>query len=119
MNENFDLKLAKDNRINALIDFYGGLLTPKQSEYVCQYYADDLSLGEISENFNVSRQAVYDNIRRTEQTLEKYETKMCLYDKFLKRNKIIDNLQDYVKKTYNDDKYINQLVDKLEKIEEE
>lgn len=51
------------------------------------YYADDFSLGEISEDFDVSRQAVYDNIRRTEVILENYEKELHLYSNFVIRNK--------------------------------
>ena len=46
------------------------------------YYLDDLSLGEIAEEFDVSRQAVYDNIKRTEAMLEEYEEKLVLLQSF-------------------------------------
>lgn len=65
--------IEKTNRINALFDFYEPLLTEKQMTYIALYYRDDYSLGEIAENFEVSRQAVYDNIKRTEKILEEYE----------------------------------------------
>ncbi len=67
--------MKKNNRINSLFAFYQPLLTKKQNDYMQLYYGDDYSLGEIAENFNVSRQAVYDNIRRTEKILETYEKK--------------------------------------------
>ncbi len=57
----------KKNRINALFEFYEPLLTKKQMNYIALYYRDDFSLGEIAENYEVSRQAVYDNIKRTEK----------------------------------------------------
>ena len=63
------MEIAKTNRINALFEFYEPLLTKKQTDYVALYYRDDYSLGEIAENYAVSRQAVYDNIRRTEKIL--------------------------------------------------
>ena len=78
------MEIAKTNRINALFEFYEPLLTKKQMEYLAQYYRDDFSLGEIAENYNVSRQAVYDNIKRTEKILEEYESKLQLYADFLK-----------------------------------
>ncbi|USS87536.1 putative DNA-binding protein [Fructilactobacillus hinvesii] len=118
METDFNAKLAKDNRINALFDFYGSLLTPKQADYIRQYYADDLSLGEISENFNVSRQAVYDNIRRTELTLERYEERMGLYQKFGARNQIIDQLNHVIQTRHPDDQELNQLINRLEQLEE-
>ncbi|USS91124.1 putative DNA-binding protein [Fructilactobacillus carniphilus] len=118
METDFNAKLAKDNRINALFDFYGSLLTPKQADYIRQYYADDLSLGEISENFNVSRQAVYDNIRRTELTLERYEERMGLYQKFVARNQLIDQLAQVVHTKHADDVQLNELMNRLEQLEE-
>ncbi|WP_182199131.1 putative DNA-binding protein [Paraliobacillus salinarum] len=84
--------LEKTTRVNFLFDFYQSLLTPKQRNYMEMYYLEDYSLGEISESFDVSRQAVYDNIRRTEAMLEDYETKLQLYKKFIARQQIVDQL---------------------------
>ncbi|WP_174613263.1 putative DNA-binding protein [Virgibacillus ihumii] len=81
--------LEKTTRINYLFDFYQELLTPKQRNYMEMYYLEDYSLGEISELLEVSRQAVYDNIRRTEKMLESYESKLKLYTKFQKRYDIL------------------------------
>ncbi|KAB8138710.1 putative DNA-binding protein [Gracilibacillus oryzae] len=81
--------LEKTTRINFLYDFYQALLTEKQRNYMEMYYLEDLSLGEISETFEVSRQAIYDNIRRTEQMLEDYEKKLGLYHRFEKRQKLL------------------------------
>lgn len=67
------MEIEKTNRMNALFEFYSTLLTEKQMNYMELYYADDFSLGEIVEEYQVSRQAVYDNIKRTERILEDYE----------------------------------------------
>lgn len=64
------MEIEKNYRINSLFAFYQPLLTAKQNNYMQLYYGDDYSLGEIAEEFNVSRQAVYDNLRRTEKILE-------------------------------------------------
>ena len=56
------------------------------------YYLDDLSLGEIAEEFDVSRQAVYDNIKRTEAMLEEYEEKLVLLQKFQERQRLVAKL---------------------------
>jgi len=61
------MEIEKTNRMNALFEFYSTLLTEKQMNYMELYYADDFSLGEIAEEYQVSRQAVYDNIKRTER----------------------------------------------------
>ena len=70
------MHIDKTNRMNALFECYATLLTEKQMNYMELYYADDYSLGEIAEEFGVSRQAVYDNIKRTDKILEDYERKL-------------------------------------------
>ncbi len=57
------------------------------------YYLEDLSLGEIAEEYGISRQAVYDNVRRTEAMLEDYEAKLKLFSKFQKRMDIIERME--------------------------
>jgi len=88
--------LEKTTRVNFLYDFYQTLLTEKQQVYMQLYYLDDLSLGEIAEEYGVSRQAVYDNVRRTEAMLEDYEEKLKLFSKFRNRMEIIDKLEQLV-----------------------
>ena len=85
--------LEKTTRINFLFDFYQSLLTDKQRLYMQLYYLDDLSLGEIAEEYDVSRQAVYDNVRRTEAMLEDYEVKLNLFSKFQERMEIVEHLE--------------------------
>lgn len=70
--------LEKMNRINVLYDFYGPLLTEKQQTFLQCYFQDDYSLGEIAAEFEISRQAVYEHLKRAEQTLEDYERKLGL-----------------------------------------
>lgn len=52
------MEIEKTNRMNTLFEFYATLLTDKQMNYIELYYADDYSLAEIAEEFNISRQAV-------------------------------------------------------------
>jgi len=87
------MALEKTTRINFLFDFYQSLLTDKQRTYMNLYYLEDLSLGEIAEEFSISRQAVYDNVRRTESMLEDYELKLNLFSKFQQRIEIIENME--------------------------
>lgn len=89
--------LEKTVRINFLFDFYKALLTPKQQNYMEMYYLRDYSLGEIAENAQVSRQAIYDNIKRTEAMLESYEKTLNLYEKFKQRMTLIDQMEQYLK----------------------
>ncbi|WP_017471860.1 putative DNA-binding protein [Amphibacillus jilinensis] len=107
--------LEKTTRINFLLDFYQALLTPKQRNYMELYYLEDYSLGEISEAFNVSRQAVYDNIRRTESMLESYEDKLKLYKKFLERQALLNKLSDAVEPY--EAKEINNYVEQLKELD--
>ena len=87
------MMLEKTTRMNYLYDFYYSLLTTKQQSYMSIYYLDDYSLGEIAEEYEVSRQAVYDNIKRTEAMLEEYEEKLLLFQKFQERTKLIRDLK--------------------------
>ncbi|QNR21495.1 putative DNA-binding protein [Exiguobacterium sp. Helios] len=87
------MTLDKTNRMNYLIDFYQELLTPKQRNYMSLYYLDDFSLGEIADEFEVSRQAVYDNIKRTEAMLEQYEERLSLFAKYEQRKILLDQLK--------------------------
>src|SRR5699024_8357379 len=93
-----------------LYDFYYKLLTKKQQSYMEMYYREDYSLGEISELTNVSRQAVYDKSKMTEQLLHSYEVHLSLYSKFKRRNKI----REYIYRQIDSEKqdrleYIQQL----------
>lgn len=108
------MEIEKNDRINSLFGFYESLLTAKQKAYVEQYYGEDYSLGEIAENFAVSRQAVYDNIKRTEVILEKYERKLQLYADFLRRNQAADAVANYVAEQYPDDRQLHRLIAQLE-----
>ena len=56
-----------------LFDYYGSMLTDKQRECFDMRYNQDLSLGEIAESMGVSRQAVNDNLSRTEALLRRME----------------------------------------------
>lgn len=75
--------MEKLAQINLLYDFYGQLLTERQRKFIELYYCHDLSLGEISEQFGVSRQSVYDTLKRSEQVLYRYEEKLRMVDKSL------------------------------------
>lgn len=77
-----------------LYDFYGELLNDKQKSYFEDYYFNNLSLGEISENENVSRNAVHKSIKSIERKLYNYEEKLKLYQKSQELNEIADSIQD-------------------------
>ncbi len=65
--------MAKDLNISTLLDFYGPFLSEKQRNLLHHYYNEDLSLSEIAENEQITRQGVRDLIKRGELQLKKYE----------------------------------------------
>jgi len=77
--------MDKTLEFTLLLDFYGELLTEKQREIFGAYYLYDLSLAEISEQHEVSRQAVHDIIKRTEKKLVDYETKLKLVENHMNK----------------------------------
>ena len=107
------MEIEKTNRMNALFEFYSTLLTEKQMNYIELYYGDDLSLGEIAEEYDVSRQAVYDNIKRTEKLLETYEKKLHLYSNYIVREEIIEEIKkEMINSDFNNQKINELLADK-------
>lgn len=74
--------IERKMQMGDLYAFYGQLLTEKQQEIVELYMMEDLSLGEISEQLGITRQAVHDMVRRSEKTLMRYEEKLGLFERF-------------------------------------
>ena len=88
--------LEKTVEISVLYDFYNQLLTEKQRNIVDLYYNQDLSLGEIADEFGVSRQAVYDILKRTEKLLYQYEEKLNFIRLTDIKNKKISEILDNI-----------------------
>ncbi len=108
--------LKKRERINFLWDFYGDLLTKRQLQIVELYYKHDLSLGEISEELNISRQAAHDVLKRSIQTLEELESKLLLYEKFINQQqelKYILKLLNQVKTKQIEEKEILEVINRV------
>ena len=89
-------------KISMLCEFYGKLLTEKQYEFINDYYNNDLSLSEIAENNEITRQAVRDIIKKGEKKLFEYEEKLM-----------------FMKRTLNQEKRIEKALSELTKIQKE
>ena len=74
--------MDKKVEISILCQLYGKLLTNKQFLFIDDYYNNDLSLSEIAENNNITRQAVRDNIKKGEKKLFEYEEKLEFMKKY-------------------------------------
>ncbi|MDR1774081.1 MAG: YlxM family DNA-binding protein [Clostridioides sp.] len=114
------MNVEKMVEVGLLFEQYKNLLTQKQKEVVSLYYEEDLSLGEISEILGVSRQGVYDNLKRSEKILNDYEEKIHLlstlkdFDENLK--KIQEILED-IKMNLQQNSISEYLFPKLEEID--
>lgn len=78
--------------IGSLFDFYGKLLSEKQYLVIELYYINDLSLAEIGDELGVTRQGIFDLLKRAEQNLYKYEEKLGLVNKFYSKHTNIKNI---------------------------
>ena len=74
-----------------LLDFYGQLLTERMRLLMELHFAEDMSLAEIAEQENISRQAVHDTITRGRKSLEEYETKLGLIKRFMSQKSVIQD----------------------------
>ena len=82
--------MEKKVEISFLCQLYGKLLTKKQYEFIDDYYNSDLSLSEIAENNNITRQAVRDIIKKGEKKLFEYEEKLQFMKRMLNQEKRIE-----------------------------
>ena len=85
------MEIEKTKRVNDLIDLYGNLLTSNQLNILELYYMEDLSLKEIAEDLNVSRNAVHDSLKRSVMILEDYEEKLKLIEKEKIKRELLEN----------------------------
>jgi len=95
--------------MNQLFDLYGQLLTEKQRSYFMLYYFEDYSLQEIAEVFEVSRNAVFDHLKKAEEHLISYEDTLKCHDKKEKRAVLLDTIEN---------KDNQEIIDALRKLDE-
>ncbi len=81
--------------INDLLDIYGSLLTDKQQSICNLYFKEDCSLAEIAQMESVSRTAIHDILKRSEQLLLHYESNLNVYSSYKQRLELYKQIQDY------------------------
>lgn len=104
--------LEKTLEIIEIYDLYQALLTDKQKEYFESYYFDNYSITEISENLNVSRNAVHDQLKKTVNKLNDFEAKLGLRKSGKEKSIIIKKILEVSK-----DEEVNKLLTELKKVE--
>ncbi len=90
--------MEKNVKISILLEIYGKVLTTIQYQFLDDYYNSDLSLSEIAENKNITRQAVRDNIKKGENKLLELEEKLKIMQKTMKQEKKIADILSEITK---------------------
>lgn len=110
--------IEKKLELTWLYDFYGELLTDKQREVMDRYLSDDLGLVEIGEEMDISRQAVYDKIKKCTKQLGEYEEKLGLLSRYRDRQTRLNHLLDALESIASQDSQatINQAIDEVKSI---
>ena len=103
--------MKKTEEMNEYLDWYGELLTEKQQDICDLYFKEDFSLSEISENYEISRAAVLDTIKRSKKLLEDYEKKLHLIEKYHARRKFYDKIKEL------NITEVNQLLEQIEDLD--
>ena len=95
-----DIKNNISNKVkmSLLCQTYGKLLTEKQYAFLEDYYNNDLSLSEIAENYNITRQAARDNIKKGENKLLELEAKLGIMEKTLVQEEVIADILSKITK---------------------
>ena len=109
--------MEKKVEISMLCQIYGELLSKKQFECINDYYNNDLSLSEIAENENITRQAVRDNIKKGEKKLFEYEDKLKFMKRMLEQENVIQNILKELNKIDNkdSDKQVSKILEHIKK----
>ena len=97
-----------------LYDFYGELLTEHQHQVYEDVVLNDFSLSEVAENRGISRQGVHDMIRRCNKSLEEYENKLHLVEKFLTIKENVNRIRQLTGNP--EDQPVSELMEQIERI---
>ena len=108
--------MIKHVRIGILLDIYGSLLTNRQLQILNTYYNEDMSLSEIAEEFDISRQGVLDNVKKGEKKLLEYEEKLHILENQENRKSKIDKVLNTLSKNITQ-KEIDTIIKTLKEID--
>lgn len=106
----------KNLNLSLLLEFYGGMLSPRQREMADYSYNDDLSLSEIAEICGITRQGVWDGLHKTEAILRDAEEKLHLYENYRKRQTEADYLMARLKAMAEEGQPVGDLIESLERM---
>ena len=102
------MELEEVLEVSVLLNYYKNLLTDKQKDYLIEHLEEDMSLSEIAKKHEVTRQAVYDNIKRGVKILHEYEDKIGFYKKECEIEESLEKLKKDLT-AENVDKILEQL----------
>lgn len=108
-------KLRDRLRFSELYDFYGELLSEHNREIFEGYVLEDLSLGELADSLEISRQGVRDSVNRTKKALLQYEEKLMLLKKAKDTEKLLSELRQRIEKGAAKDETLS-VIDSLEEL---
>lgn len=110
--------IEKKLELTLLFDFYGELLTEKQEEVMSLYLIDDYGFVEIGENLSISRQAVYDKIKKSTKMLYDYEDRLGLVKRYnerqLKLMNVVSKLESL--RAYQQTDGLNDIIEEVQAI---
>lgn len=109
--------MERNVEISMLLQFYGKLLTDKQYSLLDDYYNNDLSLSEIAENLDITRQAVRDNLKKGENKLFEYEEKLNIMKKTMEQEEKIAIILSEINniKAKSSDKEVSKILEHIRK----
>ena len=109
--------MEKKVEISILCELYGKLLTNKQLDFMNDYYNNDLSLSEIAENNNITRQAVRDILKKGEKKLFEYEEKLKFMKRMLNQEETLKKVLSELTKIQKDssDKKVANILESIKK----
>ena len=109
--------MEKNVEVSMLLQIYGELLTEKQYRVIDYYYNEDLSLSEIAENEEITRQGVRDIIKKGEKKLFEYEEKLLFMKKTINQEKLIQHILVNLNKIQKDstDKKVTIILEEVKK----